>query len=58
MAAAEFFSSAENMRDLKKRLKQDGILGFPDTYQVVISTEEHNFLSFNSSLEAYHVVGH
>jgi hypothetical protein len=58
MAAAEFFSSAENMRDLKKRLKQDGILGFPDTYQVVISTEEHNFLSFNSSLEAYHVVGY
>ena len=58
MAAAEFFSSAENMRDFKKRLKQDGILNFPDTYQVVISTEEHNFLSFKSSLEAYHVVAH
>jgi hypothetical protein len=56
MAAAEFFSSAENMREFKKRLKQDGILRFPDTYQVVISTEEHNFLSFNSSLEAYRAI--
>lgn len=56
IAAAEYFSSAERMQDFLNRLHTDGINRFPRIYQIVISTEEHNYLPFNYVLEAYKVI--
>jgi hypothetical protein len=58
IAAAEFFSSPERMQEFKDRLLHDGYKSFPTTYQIVISTETHNILPFNSSMEAYKVAVH
>jgi hypothetical protein len=56
IAAAEYFSSAEHLREFLNRLHVDGIEGFPRVYQVVVSTEEHNYLPFNYALETYKVI--
>ena len=56
IAAAEYFSSAERMREFLDRLHADRIDTFPRVYQIVISTEEHNFLPFNYAMETYKVI--
>jgi hypothetical protein len=56
IAATEYFSSTERLREFLGRLHADGIDGFPRGYQVVVSAENHNYLPFNYAMETYKVI--
>lgn len=56
IAAADFFSSPEHMKEFKAKLLHDGYKSFPAVYQIVISTEADKFLPFKSSMESYKVI--
>jgi hypothetical protein len=56
IGAAEFFSSADRMREFKARLVHDGYKSFPTVYQIVISTEAESYLPFKSWMETYKVI--
>lgn len=56
IAATEYFSSAERLKEFLNRLHADGIDGFPRVYQIVVSAENHNYLPFNYTMETYRVI--
>jgi hypothetical protein len=56
IAAAEFFSSPDQMQEFKNRLVHDGYKAFPAVYQILISAEADKFLPFKSSMETYKVI--
>lgn len=55
-AAAEFFSSPENLAELRKHLKQEGHEQFPAAYQVAISAETDDNILLNFRYETHRVI--
>jgi hypothetical protein len=55
-AAAEFFTSAEHLSELKKQLKKDGHDAFPPAYQVVVRSETDDNILLNFHYETYRVI--
>jgi hypothetical protein len=56
LAAAEFFSSVENLLSFRRILHRDGFRSFPSAYQIVIAAEEDKILPFRYSFERYKVL--
>lgn len=55
-AAAEFFSSPENLLELQKHLKKEGHDTFPPAYQVAISAETDDNILLNFRYETHRVI--
>ncbi|HNG31009.1 MAG TPA: hypothetical protein PK012_14910, partial [Blastocatellia bacterium] len=55
-AAAEFFTSPEHLTELKKQMNKDGYNGFPQAYQVVISSETDDNSLLNFHYETYRII--
>lgn len=55
-AAAEFFTSPENLQALKRQLAKDGHTTFPPAYQVVIRVETDDNILLNYHYETYRLV--
>jgi hypothetical protein len=56
IGAAEFFSSASHLRDLRNRLREEGYTGFPRAYQVVVGCTADNVLPLDVYYEAHFVL--
>jgi hypothetical protein len=52
-AAAEFFSSTENLNELRKHLNKEGHENFPPAYQVVVSAETDDNILLNFKYETH-----
>ncbi len=52
-AAAEFFSSTENLIELRKHLNKEGHENFPPAYQVVVSAETDDNILLNFKYETH-----
>ena len=55
-AAAEYFSSAKSMRDLRERFRKEGIKGFPAAYQVVVKARTDGLLLLSSEYQTHRVL--
>lgn len=55
-AAAEFFSSPEQLLELKKELKKAGHDTFPPAYQVVVRAETDDSILLKFGYEAYRII--
>ena len=55
-AAAEFFSSPENLTELRKRLNSEGHNHFPPAYQVVVSAETDDDILLNFKYETHRLL--
>jgi hypothetical protein len=55
-AAAEFFTSPDNLLLLKRQLEKDGHRTFPPAYQVVVSSEIVDNILVNFKYETYRVI--
>lgn len=55
-AAAEYFSSPENLLDLKRRLKLEGYNHFPDAYQIVVKAEPDDNLLLSFKYETHCII--
>jgi hypothetical protein len=55
-AAAEFFTSPENLQVLKRQLAKDGHTTFPPAYQVVVRVETDDNILLNYHYETYRLV--
>ena len=55
-AAAEFFSSPENLLELQKQLKKEGYDRFPPAYQVVVKAEPNDNLLLSFKYETHRVI--
>jgi hypothetical protein len=55
-AAAEFFTSPENLNVLKQQLAKDGHTTFPPAYQVVVRSETDDSILLNYHYETYRLV--
>jgi hypothetical protein len=55
-AAAEFFSSPENLIELRKRLNTEGHHNFPRAYQVVVSAETDDNILLNFKYETHRLL--
>ena len=55
-AAAEFFSSPENLTELRKRLNSEGHNHFPPAYQVVVSAETDDNILLNFKYETHRLL--
>lgn len=55
-AAAEFFSSPENLQVLKRQFAKDGHTTFPPAYQVVVRVETDDSILLNYHYETYRLV--
>ena len=55
-AAAEFFSSPEQLLELKKELKKAGHDTFPPAYQVVVRAETDDSILRNFRYETYRII--
>ncbi len=55
-AAAEFFSSPEQLLELKKELKKDGHDTFPPAYQVVVRADTDDSILLNFQYETYRII--
>jgi len=55
-AAAEFFSSPENLLELKNELRKAGFDTFPPAYQVVVSAETDDSILLSFRYETYRVI--
>ncbi len=55
-AAAEFFSSTENLIELQKRLSSEGHHNFPRAYQVVVSAETDDNILLNFKYETHRLL--
>ncbi len=55
-AAAEFFSSPENLLELRKHLKREGHDTFPSAYQVAVSAETDDNILLNFKYETHRVI--
>ncbi len=55
-AAAEFFSSPENLIELRKRLNGEGHRQFPPAYQVVVSAETDDNILLNFKYETHRLI--
>ena len=54
--AMEFFTSAEHLLDLKNRLRQEGLPGFPKAYQLVVRCTAENSLPLSCGYAAHTVL--
>jgi hypothetical protein len=55
-AAAEFFSSAEHLNELKRELKKAGYDAFPPAYQVVVRAETDDSILLKFHYEAFRII--
>jgi hypothetical protein len=55
-AAAEFFSSPENLTELRKRFNSEGHNHFPQAYQVVVSAETDDDILLNFKYETHRLI--
>jgi len=55
-AAAEFFSSPENLNELRKRLNGEGHNHFPAAYQVVVGAETDDNILLNFKYETHRLL--
>lgn len=55
-AAAEFFTSAEQLRQMRERFKSEGIAGFPAAYQVVVKCKSSDTLLISADYETHAVI--
>lgn len=55
-AAAEFFTSPENLNILKQQLAKDGHQTFPPAYQVVVRVETDDNILLNYHYETYRLI--
>ncbi len=55
-AAAEFFSSPENLNELRKRLNGEGHNQFPAAYQVVVGAETDDNILLNFKYETHRML--
>jgi len=55
-AAAEFFSSPENLIELRKHLSREGHNNFPPSYQVVVSAETDDNILLNFKYETHRLL--
>ena len=55
-AAAEFFSSPENLNELRKRLNGEGYNQFPPAYQVVVGAETDDNILLNFKYETHRLL--
>ncbi len=55
-AAAEFFTSADHLAELKRQLTKDGHKTFPAAYQVVVRSETDDSILLNFSYETYRII--
>lgn len=55
-AAAEFFSSPENLLELQKQLKKEGYDHFPPAYQVVVKAEPEDNILLSFKYETHRVI--
>jgi hypothetical protein len=55
-AAAEFFSSPDNLTDLRKRLSSEGHNHFPAAYQVVVVAETDDNILLNFKYETHRLL--
>ncbi|MBO0862253.1 MAG: hypothetical protein J2P21_27905 [Chloracidobacterium sp.] len=55
-AAAEFFSSPENLTEFRKRLNSEGLNHFPSAYQVVVSAETDDNILLNFKYETHRLL--
>ncbi|MGH9839511.1 MAG: hypothetical protein ACREEM_12085 [Blastocatellia bacterium] len=55
-AAAEFFSSPENLNELRKQLSKEGHSNFPPAYQVVVSAETDDSLLLSFKYETHRLL--
>ena len=55
-AAAEFFSSPEQLLELKNELKKAGFDGFPPAYQVVVSAETDDSILLSFRYETFRII--
>lgn len=55
-AAAEFFSSPENLTELRKHLSEEGHGKFPPAYQVVISAQTEDSILLNFKYETHRLL--
>ncbi|MBI1764058.1 MAG: hypothetical protein HYR56_21750 [Acidobacteria bacterium] len=55
-AAAEFFTSPENLQVLKQQLAKDGHTTFPPAYQVVVRVETDDNILLNYHYETYRLI--
>ena len=55
-AAAEFFSSPENLTELRRRLNGEGHNHFPTAYQVVVGAETDDNILLNFKYETHRLL--
>ena len=55
-AAAEFFTSPENLNEFQKRLNREGHNHFPPAYQVVVSAETDDNILLNFKYETHRLL--
>jgi hypothetical protein len=55
-AAADFFTSAQELRRMKQRFQSDGIAGFPRAYQVVVRCKSSDTQLLSADYEAHAVI--
>jgi hypothetical protein len=56
IGAAEFFSSATHLRDLRERFRREGYGGFPSAYQVVVGCTADSVLPLSVRYEFHYVL--
>ena len=57
-AAMEFFASASDLKDFRERLKREGRLGMPASYQVIVRCGVDRLLALNWNYETHRLISH
>ena len=55
-AAADFFTSTDELRRMRDRFKAEGLAGFPDAYQIVVKCKSSDTLLISSEYQAHAVL--
>jgi hypothetical protein len=57
-AAMEFFASGPDLKDFRERLKREGRLGMPASYQVIVRCGVDRLLALNWNYETHRLISH
>jgi hypothetical protein len=55
-AAADFFTSAPELRRLRDRFREQGLNGFPSAYQVVVKCKSSDTLLISAEYETHAII--
>jgi hypothetical protein len=57
-AAMEFFASGPDLKDFRERLKREGHVGMPASYQVIVRCGVDRLLALNWNYETHRIISH